>query len=210
MGSKTFESLLQYSLSLWKFQCSLLQGRSQDKTNRKLTQQLQNRITEAYRAFSANPHIFYHSSRHIFLVPLEDRLKQDFDSLQCFLHSYNLARQQQELLNVQHAKAAAQFFFPRSLPTTIVTERDCNLSSCSSCTYVSRPISPSSDLTLGELPQLDLADSSASTPSIGNSTHLYSAAPGFQPERTHIAPDCSTISSSTDADLDDANSDVAF
>jgi hypothetical protein len=57
---------------------------------------------------------------------------------------------------------------------------------------------------------LDPADSSTSTPSIGKSTHLDSVAPGFQPERTHISSDCSTLSSSTDADLDDVNSDVAL
>jgi hypothetical protein len=119
-AAKLIDGLLQYSLSLWKFRCSLLHGHSQDEKNNKLTQQLQNR-TEGYSAFSANPYIVHHSSRHIFLVPLEDRLKQDFDSLQCFLHSYNLARKWQELLNVQHAKATAQFFFPRFLPTTIVT-----------------------------------------------------------------------------------------
>jgi hypothetical protein len=41
----------------------------------------------------------HHSSRNIFLAPLEDQLKQDLNSVQCFLHSYTLARQQQEQLN---------------------------------------------------------------------------------------------------------------
>jgi hypothetical protein len=38
-AAKLIEGLLQYSLSLWKFRCSPLHSRSQDETNRKLTQQ---------------------------------------------------------------------------------------------------------------------------------------------------------------------------
>jgi hypothetical protein len=132
-SAKLIEGLLTYSNSLWKFRCSLLYGRSQDEQHQKLVHYLQTNITDAYTSFGKNPHIIHHSLRNIFHVPLEDRLKQDLDSMQCFLRSYNLAKQQQELSHAKQAKAAAQFFIPRSLPTIIATAHDCNQSTCSSC-----------------------------------------------------------------------------
>jgi hypothetical protein len=132
-SAKLIEGLLTYSNSLWKFRCSLLYGRSQDEQHQKLVHYLQTNITDAYTSFGKNPHIIHHSLRNIFHVPLEDRLKQDLHSMQCFLRSYNLAKQQQELSHAKQAKAAAQFFIPRSLPTIIATAHDCNQSTCSSC-----------------------------------------------------------------------------
>jgi hypothetical protein len=170
----------------------------------------QNCITEAYSSFSENPCIVHHSSRNIFLVPLEDRLKQDLDSLQCFLHSYNLAGQQQDLMSVRYPEAAAQFFFPRSLPTTIIPLGVCDISTCSSCTYASGYILASSGIISADLSQLDQSVMSRLTHSIDYSTHLDSVALGSQPESTHTASNYSTISSSTAADLDDGNSDVAL
>jgi hypothetical protein len=186
-AAKLIEGLLHYSLSLWKFRCSLLHGQSQDKAHQKLIQQLQSRIIEACTAFLDNPHIVPHSSRNIFLVPLEDRLKQDVDSLQCFLRSYALAKQHQEQLNMLHTEAAAQFFFPRSLPQTIVLVKAEEMSTCSDCTYASPLLSPSSNLTSAENSPFDQGSHSTSSSSISHSAH--------QKTVTVSPPECTDIAS---------------
>ncbi len=73
-------------------------------------------------------------TRCIFLVPLAQQLKQDPDSLQCFLRSYNIARSRQEHLREVQAESATQFFLPKSLPTIISFSTAADSSIGSYCT----------------------------------------------------------------------------
>jgi hypothetical protein len=58
--AKIIECFLTYSLSLWKFRCSLLHGRLREETQQKLSLQLKEEVTAAYIAFYNNPFIVYH------------------------------------------------------------------------------------------------------------------------------------------------------
>jgi hypothetical protein len=73
-----------------------------------------------------------YATQHIFLAPLPVRMRQDLDSLQCFLNSYDLAIERQALLRAIRATSAAQFFFPKSLPRVISCGASINTSSFSS------------------------------------------------------------------------------
>jgi hypothetical protein len=193
-AAKFIEALLLYSHSLWKYRCALLHGRSMDEVHQKRTYHLKTQIEAAYVAFSEDLHIVHHSSRDIFLVPLEERLRQDIDSLQCFLRSYKLARLQQEQLNQSHKDAVAQFFLPRSLPRIIAFSGVNEMSTCSDCT-------PASQL---------FSSCSCSQSTAASEQHPTKVAHSSPLECPHAALDCSTLSRSTDDDLADENLDVAL
>jgi len=55
-------------------------------------------VEAAYIAYSANLFVVDYATQNIFLVPLPLRLRQDIDSLRCFLHSYDLATERQAWL----------------------------------------------------------------------------------------------------------------
>jgi hypothetical protein len=97
----------------------VVHGHSQTEVYQRRWESLCLQVAQAYEAFSADPFIVTGRIRHIFYTPLSDRLQQDVDSLQCFLATYQLAIQEQAAYRVRHAKAAATFFFPRSLPTLL-------------------------------------------------------------------------------------------
>jgi hypothetical protein len=103
-----------------------------EESKQKLILKLQTRVEAAYKAYSADPFVVDYATRHIFLVPLPVRLRQDLDSLRCFLNSYDLAIDRQGLLHAIRATSAAQFFFPKSLPRVISCSALTNTSSFSS------------------------------------------------------------------------------
>jgi hypothetical protein len=61
------------------------------------------------------------------------------------MHTYHLARQHQQLQNEHLAKAAAQFFFPRSLSNAIFLSAGSDISTCSHSSFASVGDSKSSD-----------------------------------------------------------------
>jgi hypothetical protein len=107
-------------------------GHSQSEIEESHLINLQAQITQAYTDFSADPSIIRHQIWHIFLVPLPHHLKQDRDSLQCFLFTYHLALKEQAAHCAHQKEAAAKFFFPRGLPTSLYLEGHGNLSSMES------------------------------------------------------------------------------
>jgi hypothetical protein len=111
--------ILDYSLSLWKFCCALLHGRSKEEARQKLLSRLHQQATEAYQNYLEDPFIMAHNLRHIFYIPLQQHPLQDVDSLKCFLSTHEVALEQQERIRLQQAKTAQQFFLPCSLPTVI-------------------------------------------------------------------------------------------
>lgn len=113
------KAILDYSLSIWKFRCALLHGRSKEEAHQKLLLSLRWQVLDAYQKYSEDPLIIAHNLRHIFYIPLDQRLLQDVNSLQCFLSTYAVAIKQQEYISNQNARVAEKFFFPRSLPTEI-------------------------------------------------------------------------------------------
>jgi hypothetical protein len=97
-ASKVINLILQYSSSLWHFRRSLIHGRMVEESKQNFFLQLQAKVEAAYIAYSANPFVVDYATRNIFLVPLPLRLRQDIDSLRCFLHSYDVATERQALL----------------------------------------------------------------------------------------------------------------
>ena len=97
-ASKVINLILQYSSSLWYFRRSLIHGRTVEESKQKIFLQLQVKVEAAYIAYSANLFVVDYATRNIFLVPLPLRLRQDIDSLRCFLQSYDLATERQALL----------------------------------------------------------------------------------------------------------------
>jgi hypothetical protein len=150
---------------------------------------------------------------------LEERLRQDIDSLQCFLRSYKLARLQQEQLNQSHKDAAAQFFLPRSLPRIIAFSGVDEMSTCSDCTPASQLFSSCSCSQSTAASEQHLSPVSGLSSSISHSdsliafsqsTNLTKVAHSSPLECPHAALDCSTLSRSTDDDLADENLDVSL
>jgi len=56
-----------------------------------------------------DPHIILQPDCHTFSLSLEDRLKQDVDSLDCFLHSFQIALEAQRLHRQVLTKRARLF-----------------------------------------------------------------------------------------------------
>jgi hypothetical protein len=147
-AARVVEHLLCYSKAVWRCRCSLLHGLNQTEIHQKIVHKLQEQVKQAYQSYRTDPFIVNQAARQYFLVPLEVRLKQDVDSLQCFLRSYSLAKEQQELCTQNQAQKAARFFFPRSLPTTI---QQLDNEDISTCTNVTGLQSDDSDLSVGSL-----------------------------------------------------------
>jgi hypothetical protein len=97
-ASNVVEQLLHYSQSLWQFCCSLLHGRTLDESHQHHLEQLQSQVKQAYAAYADDPFHVDSLTLCIFLVPIDQRLQQDSDTLHCFLKSYTLACDQQKLL----------------------------------------------------------------------------------------------------------------
>jgi hypothetical protein len=123
-------SILSYSRSIWKFRCSLLHGRTIDKTRQQKILQLQHHIKQAYEEYSGNPFNVHHGARRLFIVPLDDRLQHDEDGLRFSLRTYELARNRQKLDIELQTNAIAHFFLPKSLPTVITLSEDSDISIC--------------------------------------------------------------------------------
>ncbi len=147
-AARVVEHLLCYSKAVWRCRCSLLHGLNQVEMHQKIVHKLQEQVKQAYQSYRTDPFIVNQAACQYFLVPLEVRLKQDVDSLQCFLRSYSLAKEQQELCTLNQAQKAARFFPPRSLPTTI---QQLDNEDISTCTNVTGLQSDDSDLSVGSL-----------------------------------------------------------
>jgi hypothetical protein len=112
-------AVLDYSLSLWKFRCELLYGRTNSEQVGKILAELSQKVTHAYREYEQDPFIVRHDYRHLFAVSLARRLLQDRDCLQLFLTTFELAKQERAHYTKLQSEKAQKFFFPRSLPQVI-------------------------------------------------------------------------------------------
>ncbi len=93
-SSGVITAVLTYSLSLWKFRCALLYGRTKDETARKTIEDLRWKVTRAYKEFTNDPLLVRQDYKHLFDVPLNRRLLQDCDCLRCFLTTLDLAKEE--------------------------------------------------------------------------------------------------------------------
>jgi hypothetical protein len=93
-SSGLINAILTYSLSLWKFRCALLYGQTKDEADRKIMEELSRKVTQAYREHNQNPFIVRNDYRHLFDIPLNRSLLQDRDCLQCFLATFELAKEE--------------------------------------------------------------------------------------------------------------------
>ncbi len=71
-------------------------------------QKLKDQVRQAYLDHNSDLFLIPNDMRQLFLLPLEDRLSQDIDSLQCFQATYTVALQ---ALQITKQKQAANFFF---------------------------------------------------------------------------------------------------
>ncbi len=111
--------VLIYSLSLWKFRCDLLYGRTKDEAAQKIMTDLRNRVIQAYREYEQDPFMVRNDYRHSFAIALDRWLLQDRDCLQCFLAPLDLAKEERVLYMNRQSERAQKFFFPRSLPNLV-------------------------------------------------------------------------------------------
>jgi hypothetical protein len=139
-AARVVEHLLCYSKAVWRFRCSLLHGLNQTEMHQKIVHKLQEQVKQAYQSYRTDPFIVNQAAHQYFLVHV--------DSLQCFLRSYSLAKEQQELCTLNQAQKAARFFPPRSLPTTI---QQLDNEDISTCTNVTGLESDDSDLSVSSL-----------------------------------------------------------
>jgi len=132
--SGVIRALLSYSLSLWKYRCELLHSRSLEEAHRLKLSKLQHQVALAYEAYNSDPFIIRQDYRHLFSVPLDRRLNQDLDCLQCFLSTYDLAVEERKQYRKLEFVTARCFFFPKSLPSTVLLGSQSVLSSVSGTT----------------------------------------------------------------------------
>jgi hypothetical protein len=111
-STKLVTLLPNFSLTLWRFRCNLLHGRTTVEAHQLQQQTLRNQVSAAYQEYAEDPHIISQQMRHMFNIPLTRRLNHDLDSLACFLESYNQARVAQEIYKSKLAATAKNFFKP--------------------------------------------------------------------------------------------------
>lgn len=125
-----------YSQSLWNFHCSLLHGRTKEEAYQHQLSDLQSQVAEAYAAYTLDQFIIKAGLQHIFLTPLSQHLRQDIDSLRCFVATYRLGVQEQAQWTERQTALAKNFFFARSLLVIITIEVTDDVSSYSGVTSV--------------------------------------------------------------------------
>jgi hypothetical protein len=113
------DAILTNSLSLWRFRCALLYGQTKIEADRKIMEDLSRKVTQAYREYKQNPFIVWNDYRHLFNIPLNRRLLQDRDCLQCFMATFEIAKDERVKYTRLQSDNAKQFFFPRSLPNLV-------------------------------------------------------------------------------------------
>jgi len=100
---------------LWDTRNKILHGNTLEETRAREIAQLTIEITEAYDAFSKDNFLVPSSFRHLFTSKtLKQRtMKQDEDSMRCWLRSYREGVLTQNERMQQQAVAAKTFFLPR-------------------------------------------------------------------------------------------------
>jgi hypothetical protein len=145
-------AVLDYSHSLWKYRCAFLYGRSKLEAEQKILDELHGKVTCAYADYEKDPFIIRQDYRRLFAIPLDRRLKQDRDCLQCFISTFNLAvKERKEFLAIQSEKAQ-RFFLPRSLPNTV------HIPSCSASSQISDMTDTCGSLSIQSSISLDNLD----------------------------------------------------
>jgi hypothetical protein len=168
--SGVIRALLSYSLSLWKYRCELLHGRSLEEAHRLKLSKLQHQVALAYEAYNSDPFIIRQDYRHLFSVPLDRRLNQDLDCLQCFLSTYDLAVEERVQYRKLESVTARCFFFPKSLPSTVILGSQSVSSSVSGTTVYAEMASIAAPLDTSSVDQSwTIPFSSESIPSVTSS-----------------------------------------
>jgi hypothetical protein len=108
-SSRVINTVLTYSLSLWKFRCALLYGRTKDEADHKIMEELSRQVTQAYREFKRDPFIVRQDYKQLFDIPLNCRLLQDRDCLRCFLATLDLAKEERAQYTKLQSDKAQRF-----------------------------------------------------------------------------------------------------
>ena len=83
-------------------------------------EKLRKQVTKAYHFFQRQPTAFLTKHRHLFKRRSQhNKLAADRDTIQCWLHSVEIAKLAKERYLQHLTTAAAQFFTPRRAPTNI-------------------------------------------------------------------------------------------
>ncbi len=108
-----------YSLSLWKYRCELLYGRTIYVAEWMILTELHRKVTLAYGECEKDPFNIRQDYKHLFAISLDRRLQQDRDCLQCFLSTLALAKEERVQYIKLQSENARRFFFLWSLPTAV-------------------------------------------------------------------------------------------
>ncbi len=104
--------ILDFSFSLWDFRNGVLHGHTLEEQAAKERALLTNEITEAYETFHKYKFIVPSNFRYLFSSKtLQQRLHQDYDSLQCWLWSYREAVETQRTSTKWYAEQPRCFSF---------------------------------------------------------------------------------------------------
>lgn len=126
---KLVMAILNYRLSLWKYRCALLHGRTLEEGKALQIRHLASQVTAAYDAYKLDPHVIHYRVHHLFDVPLHQRLRQDKDSRKCFLSTFKRAKDAQDTTKKKMAVVAKTFFCPKQ-DSCLASLSTCNPSPC--------------------------------------------------------------------------------
>jgi hypothetical protein len=112
--STLIKIILEYSFSLWDFRNGILHGLTTEDTAEKEFNSIATWIRTAYHTYQEDPFHIPSRWRSLFISrTLDQHLKQDIDTLNCWLRSYDEALASQRDSTLRHSEAAKNFFKPR-------------------------------------------------------------------------------------------------
>lgn len=108
--------ILDFSFLLWEFKNGILRGRPVAEREANERETLNNEITKAYEAFHKDRFIVPHNFCYLFSSKsLQQKVLQDYDSLQCWLLSYREAVETQWASTNRYAEATKKVFLPQKV-----------------------------------------------------------------------------------------------
>jgi hypothetical protein len=168
--------LWKYTLSLWECRNSILHGKNVEEAEMREKEALKQQISEAYEDYAKDPFSIPSHLRSLFTArSLNQRLKQDMDSLKCWLRSVYEAKATQQASDQRYAEASKAFFQPRpKKPLTSNQKQPQKETIHSSPTSVSSIHSQNSSQTILTTISQSQGSESSSTSSIPTSISICS------------------------------------
>ncbi len=113
--TKVITLIWEYSFSLWEHRNRVLHGHTLADAMARELEEVKNEITEAYNDYKHDHFIIpSHFSSLFTSRSLKQRLQLDMDSMQCWLCSFQEAKEIQQEAHRHYSESAKRFFQPRN------------------------------------------------------------------------------------------------